>query len=157
MTDSQRPTDEALKEAVVAAIGRLGTVDGTRIGVSVAGGAVTLSGEVESHPEKLLAEQAALQVPGVTVVAEGLDVRSSFGGTSDTDIARAAVEALRESAGLAGGHVSATVEDHVVTLTGYLPRVVQRTAAVAAVAGLKGVGGVRDEITVGPRPPAARR
>lgn len=47
------------------------------IGVTVSGGAVTLSGEVGSLPERWAAKQAAMRVSGVKAVADELQVRAS--------------------------------------------------------------------------------
>jgi osmotically-inducible protein OsmY len=150
MTHTTQRTDTQLKDAVTAELAWLANVDSTHIGVAVNHGAVTLSGEVESYPERLLAQEAALKVRGVTAIAEEITVRSGFQGTNDTDIAREANEALQRSVDIPGGSVSATVHDRAITLTGHLPWNYQREAAGRSVSYLKGVRTVHNEITVRP-------
>ncbi len=57
-------TDTELKNAVAQAIAWLPSVNDTHIGVSANKGVVTLSGEVDSYPERYQAERAALRVRG---------------------------------------------------------------------------------------------
>ena len=55
-------TESELQAAVTAELEWTPSVRSTHIGVAVHGGAVTLTGEVESYPEMRLAERAALRV-----------------------------------------------------------------------------------------------
>ena len=75
-----------------------------RVGVSINDGAVTLSGQVESYPEKAAAVDAALRVRGVTAIADEIEVRHSRGIREDADIAREAAAALRNGGADATGH-----------------------------------------------------
>ncbi|MGZ6855275.1 MAG: BON domain-containing protein, partial [Mycobacteriaceae bacterium] len=68
MTQAQRIPDDELKDAVVEELRWTPSVNSTHIGVAVTDGAVTLSGEVETYPEKALAEKAAQRVRGVTAI-----------------------------------------------------------------------------------------
>ena len=63
-------------------------INDTRIGVAVDNGAVTLSGEVDSYPQLLLATKAAQRIHGVTALAQDLTVHSMWSSANDTDIAR---------------------------------------------------------------------
>jgi hyperosmotically inducible periplasmic protein len=49
-------------------------VNTAKVGVTVNGGAITLSGSVPTAAQKALAETAARQVPGVTSVKDQLTV-----------------------------------------------------------------------------------
>jgi osmotically-inducible protein OsmY len=49
-------------------------IESAQIRVSVSGGAVRLSGEVPSRPEKLLASRSAMRVRGVKAVADEMTV-----------------------------------------------------------------------------------
>jgi osmotically-inducible protein OsmY len=151
MTQTLHRTDAQLKAAVSEelAFGTPG-VDETHIGVAVNRGAVTLSGEVESWPEKQLAEHAALRVRGVTAVAEDITVRNSWPGANDTDIAREAGEALERCIAFPVGTVTATVHEHAVTLEGQVAWQYQREAAEHAVRYLRGVVRVFNTITIKP-------
>ena len=72
------------------------SIDAAEIGVAAHDGVVTLTGTVKSYSEKLAAERAAKRVQGVKAVANDIEVR--LPGTAertDSDIARAAVDALK--------------------------------------------------------------
>ena len=151
MTQAERRSDAELKAAVVEELGGTPSVNSTHIGVAVTDGAVTLSGEVESYPEKSLAEKAAQRVRGVTAIAEEITVRHTW-GAADTDIAREASEALQRAVDVPDT-VKATVHGHVVTLSGVVAWQYQRAGAARAVRYLKGVLDVLDTVTI--RPTAA--
>jgi osmotically-inducible protein OsmY len=143
-------TDTALKTAVTEELAWTPGVNSTTIGVAVNGGAVTLSGEVDSYPEKRLAEHAAFRVRGVTAVAEEVTVRDGGQGVNDTDIAREAGQALDRSVSIPAGMVSAAVHDHAITLSGQVGWHYQREAAEHAVRHLKGVVAVNNTVTIRP-------
>ncbi|WP_433790823.1 BON domain-containing protein [Actinoplanes sp. CA-252034] len=151
MTQTLHKTDEQLKTAVTDEL-KWSTpgVNETSIGVAVNHGAVTLSGEVESWPEKRLAEHAALRVRGVTAVAAEITVRNSWSGVNDTDIAREASEALERCIIVPAGKVTATVHEHTINLHGQVTWHYQREAAEHAVHHLKGVVKVYNAITLKP-------
>jgi osmotically-inducible protein OsmY len=150
MTQTRHRTDHELRTAVVDELNWTPNVDVTRIGVSVNDGAVTLSGEVDSYPEKGNAEKAAFRVRGVSAVAEEIVVRSAVGGMNDTDIAREAGEALDRAVDIPRDAVKASVRDHIITLSGAVCWQFQRRAAERAVRYLRGVDAVRNEITIDP-------
>lgn len=141
-------TDTDLKTAVTQEISWLPNVNSTHIGVSVNHGVVTLSGEVDSFPERFQAEQAALRIRGVSAVAEEITVRS-LPGTNDSAIAHEAHQALERAVDVPD-NVQVTVQDHVITLTGNTTWQFQREAASRAVRYLKGVTGVRNNLIVKP-------
>ncbi len=122
----------------------------THIGVAVDHGAVTLSGEVNTYPERLLAEKAALRVHGVTAVAEEIKVNYVGGSANDSDIAREASEALDRSVNVPSDSVKAIVNGHFITLSGQVAWQFQREAAERSVRYLKGVTGVFNQITIKP-------
>jgi osmotically-inducible protein OsmY len=150
MTQTRHRTDHELRTAVVEELDWTPSIDATRIGVAVNDGAVTLSGEVDSYPEKRLAEKAAFRVRGVSAVAEEIMVRSLLGGMNDTDIAREAGEALERAVDVPREVVKASVHDHIITLSGAVPWQFQRYAATRAVRYLRGVDAVRNQITIDP-------
>jgi osmotically-inducible protein OsmY len=149
MTMSTRHTDSDLRTAVADELSWTAGVDATHVGVSVNGGAVTLSGEVNSYPEKRLAERAALRVRGVSAVADEITVRLPGEGINDTDIARDVGEALQRAVDVPPT-VSAVVHDHAVTLSGTATWQYQREAAERAVRYLRGVTAVHDEVALRP-------
>jgi osmotically-inducible protein OsmY len=150
MTQTQHRPDTELKNAIVEELNWTPSVNPTHIGVAVNHGAVTLSGEVDSYPEKLHAGEAALRVRGVTAVAQEITVRSEYGALTDVDIARSAAEAIDRSIDVPAGKVKVSVHDHTVTLTGSVPWHFQHDSAARAVRYLKGVHDVVNIITIKP-------
>lgn len=150
MTQAQQRTDADLKEAVADELDWTPSINSTQIGVAVDHGAVTLSGEVNTYPEKLSAEKAALRVHGVTAVAEEVKVRDAWGATNDSDIAREASEALERTVDVPADSVKAVVQDHCITLSGPVTWHYQREAAERAVRYLRGVSGVDNKVTIKP-------
>jgi osmotically-inducible protein OsmY len=119
------------------------------IGVAVKDGVVTLSGMVRTYAEKLAAEKAAKRVLGVKAVAEDIEVKvTSSMKRNDTEIARAAVDALTWNVEVPHERIKLKVEDGWVTLEGEADWEYQRSAAVRAVANLLGVRGVTNLMTL---------
>lgn len=150
MDPTQQAADTLLKSLLVEELTWAPGVDSIHIGVGVTDGAVTLSGEVESYPEKRLAEKAAMRVKGVHAVAEEITVRNTRVRTNDTDVARAVAVALESAVDIDADKVTALVEDQVVTLDGAVAHQHQREAATRAVRYLKGVRDVRNNIVLAP-------
>jgi osmotically-inducible protein OsmY len=150
MTQTLHRSDADLKTAVDDELAWTAGVDNAHIGVAVMDGGVTLSGEVDSYPEKRRAERAALSVRGVTAVAQEIAVRNLWMTMNDTDIAREAHQALERAVDVPDGSVKATVHDHVITLTGQVPWQFQREAAARAVHYLRGVRDVANAVAIRP-------
>jgi osmotically-inducible protein OsmY len=129
------------------------SLDEAGIGVAVTGGGVvTLTGHVKNYAEKLAAERAARRVSGVHGVANDLGVELWPGARhDDTDVAQAAVNALRWNTWLPQDAVTVTVKDGWITLEGSLAWQYQKQEAQNAVSHLRGVTGVTNQITVQPR------
>lgn len=144
-------TDTFLKDSVLEELEWAPGVNATHIGVSVVDGAVTLSGEVGTYPEKHLAERAVERVRGVRALAEEITVRAALGAATDTSIAREAATALDRAVDLSGLALTATVEDHEVTLRGTVPWHHQSESAERCVRYIKGVRDVQNEIRVVPQ------
>lgn len=142
-------TDSHLRTAVTDELSWTPDVDDARIGVAVSKGTVTLTGDVDSFPQKRNAERAAQRVRGVTAIADEITVRDAWSDRDDADIAREAGEALERSVDVPTT-VKASVQEHVVTLTGEVPWQFQRAAAARAVRYLRGVTDVLNVIMVTP-------
>lgn len=143
-----RRPDADLKTAVVDELKWTPSVDSTHVGVAVDHGAVTLSGEVSSYPEVLLAGKAAQRVSGGTAIAQELTVRTTW-GANDSDIAREAGEALDRAVDVPES-VKASVHERAVTLSGLVNWNYQREAAERAVRHTRGVIGVLSRVTIRP-------
>ena len=97
MTSTQHATDHDLKTAIVDELEWTPAVTADHVGVAFNNGAVTLSGEVESFPEKHAAVQAALRVRGVTAIADEIVVDNVGHARPDADIALEAADSLDRS------------------------------------------------------------
>jgi osmotically-inducible protein OsmY len=126
------------------------SLDERRIGVSVDGGIVTLTGEVNSYAERWKAERTVERVKGVRGVANELSVHTSVDRT-DTDIAKAAADALRWNVSVPTDSVKVTVDKGWLILEGEVPWDYQRRAAERAVRSLPGVKGISNLIQVKPQ------
>ncbi len=150
MTVIQHATDHELKDGVERELDWTSEVDNDRIGVAVNDGAVTLSGQVASYPEKTAAVSAALRVRGVTAIADEIVVRHRFGPRADAAIARTAAAVISSIVVIPAESVTATVHHHEITLTGTVAWHHQRVAAKHAVAAIPGVTAVHNRIELEP-------
>lgn len=124
----------------------------SQIGVAVNHGIVTLSGEVDSYSKKLRAEEAAKRVSGVAAVVQEIDVKlSAFGKRTDSDIAEAALNALKWNTIVPHEKLQVKVENGWITLDGETEWEFEKTAARRAVEHLSGVKGVTNRMTVAPK------
>ena len=107
-------SDEQLKHAIEEELEWLLNLNSTHIGVAVDSGTVTLSGHIDSYPEKLSAARAAFRVRGVKSMAQEITVRSLFAAETDDDIARegAVAGALRRHPGHGAGQCDRP-RDHI--------------------------------------------
>ena len=128
------------------------SIDATKIGVATDNGVVTLTGHVRTYSEKSAAERIAKRVKGVDALANDIEVRLASGSErDDTDIAKAALEALRWNVALPRDKVKVTVTNGWLRLEGEVDWDYQRRVAFDAVRGLHGVRGVTDDIAIIPK------
>lgn len=155
MTQTIRRNDKELQTNVAEELLYDPSIDAAHLGVSANDGAVTLSGEVGSLPERHAAKRAAMRIWGVTAVADDMAVRDlGTHGTIDADIGEAASQMLRWAVDVPSDTVKADVRDHTVTLSGTVAWQYQREAAARAVMYIKGVTAVTNIITLAPTTPA---
>jgi len=145
-------TDNDLKQHVQSALDWEPSLDAKDIGVSVDEAVVTLRGNVASYAAKVTAERVALRVYGVKAVANDLAVHlvSAFERT-DTEIAQAALNALKWNTMVPNDRVTVTVNNGWLALNGTLDWQYQKDAAARTVRDLTGVKGVTNNIIVKPR------
>lgn len=142
-------TNRELQQHVQGALEWEPSVDSTEIGVTADEGVVTLRGDVGSYTEKQAAERAVLHVYGVKAVANDLNVRLVSGyERTDTEVAQAAVAALKWNTIIPANRVTVTVTNGWVTLNGTLDQYYQTAAAERAVRDLRGVKGVSNCIVL---------
>ena len=142
-------TDSSIKQDVLDELEWQPSIDETQIGVVVNDGIVTLSGTVDSYVKKREAENAVKSVVGVKAVAEDIEV--IYGGRnkkSDTEIASAAVNALKWNISVPENKVDVKVENGWVYLTGEVKWDFEKNAAKKAVENLYGVKYVVNNIAL---------
>lgn len=138
------------------------SIDAGLITTTVDDGEVRLSGSVGSAAEKSEAESEAWMVPGVSSVANRLDVKWWLdGGTAewedgwtDADTKRAIESALLTNPRVKSFNVVTTVDDGVATLTGTVDNLLARRAAEEEAEDTLGVWRVKNYLRV--RPPVTR-
>jgi osmotically-inducible protein OsmY len=145
-------TDRDLQRHVQAALEWDPSIDPTDIGVSVADGVVTLRGDVHTFAEQSAAEKVVLRVYGVKGVANDVKVRlEGMSDRTDTEVAQAALHALRWTTTVPDDAVTVTVSNGWLTLRGTVDWQYQKDAAFKAVRDLAGVRGVTNDIVLKPR------
>jgi osmotically-inducible protein OsmY len=140
-------TDSDLKNDVLTELSWDPQVPEARVGVSVNGGVVTLTGHLDSYAEKYATKRAVERVDGVKAIAMELDVIPvGSHQRSDTEIAAAIEHALSWSTYVPSNRVKVVVEKGWVVLKGELDWNFQRRAAENTIRPLKGVVGITNNI-----------
>jgi osmotically-inducible protein OsmY len=146
------PTDTEIKRDVEDELRWEPDIDATDIGVTVKNGVVTLTGFVGSYTEKWEAEAAAKRVNGVVGLANDIQVRLPGSATRpDPEIARDAVNAIRNRLPLSADNIKVVVKEGWVTLEGEVEWNYQREGAERAVRWLRGVRGLTNIIKLKPK------
>ena len=144
-------TDRQLQQHVSNALDWDPSVDATEIGVTVDNGVVTLRGDVKSYAEKEAADRVTLRVYGVKAVANDLRVRLASGyERTDSEIAQAAVNAMKWHATVPENRITISVRDGQVILKGTVDWQFQKDAAARVIRDLTAVRGVTSHIAVTP-------
>jgi len=145
-------TDSQLQSDVMKELEWEPRIDAAHIGVAAKDGVITLSGSVPSYWEKYEAVTAAKRVYGVKAVVDEIEVKlPGSSERTDTDIAEAAVRALKNNLSVPDDKIKVTVREGWITLEGEVEWQHQKTAAERSVRYLVGVKGVSNLITVKPR------
>ena len=123
-------------------------IDETDIAVKVNSAVVTLTGYTRHVLDKQRAEEAVKRVAGV---ANDVEVRLRDGdGSTDPQITRAAVEAIRTEMPAASGNIQVLVHHGFITLEGSVEWYYLKQQAEQAVKRLRGVMGVTNSIHLQP-------
>jgi osmotically-inducible protein OsmY len=147
-----RISDRLLHRKVLAELESEPCLRNHEIELAVQEGVATLSGFVDSYPQKGAAVRAALRVSGVRSVTLALHVRAPGSRLpTDTEVALAAVDYLKSRSQHGIGGLSVKVEGGWITLEGEVELFLQKAEAEEGVSQLAGVRGVTNAITV--RPP----
>jgi osmotically-inducible protein OsmY len=141
--------DTDLQQLVLDELRDEPSVDAAQIGVAAKGGVVSLTGHVPTFAQKRAAEEAAKRVYGVQAVADDLEVRlPTADQRTDSEIAQAALDALRWNALFPKDQIKVTVDRGWVRLEGTVHWRYQSEAAANAVFPLRGVRGLVNGIEV---------
>ena len=125
--------------------------DARDIGIAVKAGVVTLSGEVRSYAERWAAQDAAQLVSGVKAIANEIAVKLlASNNRSDTELASAALTALRSHVAIPMADIKLTVNKGCITLTGHVPFWYQKQETENTLRNLQGVIGITNELAVKP-------
>jgi osmotically-inducible protein OsmY len=142
-------TDAQLQRDVLDELHWQPNIREAEIGVAASEGVVTLTGFVDSFAEKYSAERAVERVSGVRAVADDLRVKLPHeSARSDTDLAHAAVSALKWNVEVPFSRIQVAVGDGWLTLEGKVDWQFQKSAAETVVRCLRGVKGVINRIAV---------
>ena len=142
-------TDTQLQRDVLDELKWQPSIKDAEIGVAAKDGVVTLSGFVDSYTQKLAAERATENMSGVRAVAEDLKVKLPYASQrTDTEIAHAALNALKWNIEVPDTRIKVRVEDGWITLEGDVDWQYQKSAAQDAVHYLIGVKGTRNSVVV---------
>ena len=145
-------TDSQLQRDVMKELEWEPRIDAAHIGVAAKDGVITLSGSVPSYWEKYEAVKAAKRVYGIKAVVDEIEIKlPGSSERTDTDIAEAAVRALKSNLSVPHDKIKVTVREGWLTLEGQVDWQHQKTAAESSVRYLVGVKGVINLITVKPR------
>ncbi|QHL90476.1 BON domain-containing protein [Sphingomonas changnyeongensis] len=148
-------TDADIQRDVQAELEWEPSLDAAGIGVAVSHGVVTLTGQVKSYAEKMVAEKAAGRVAGVRAIAEEIRVcYPSDPKTSDQEIARRVADLFDWDVMIPGKTLHVQVEHGRVTLSGTVDWEYQRRAARTAAGKINGVVGINNLIEVRKAPVA---
>jgi osmotically-inducible protein OsmY len=141
--------DRTLRDNILAALDWDPSINATEIGVTVDKGVVTLTGHVQTYPERLTAEKIVKHVRGVRAVAQEIEVRPKFTKTwADDEIAKRALDIIDWDVTVPNDAIQVKVQNGFLTLTGEVEWNYQKTAAEDAVRKLGGVVGVSNLIAV---------
>jgi osmotically-inducible protein OsmY len=144
-------SDLELEKAVLAELEFEPSIKVEDIRISVSDGIVTLTGSVSNYAEKLAVARAAKRLAGVRGLAEDVVVKlPESSRRADSDIAAAAVDAIRWITTLPEDTVRITVRDGWLSLEGAVGGWHQKNAAEEAVRNLAGVKGVTNLIVIKP-------
>jgi osmotically-inducible protein OsmY len=142
-----KPNDLLLQD-VRTELGWEPTLQGAQIGVAVADGTVTLTGQVGSLAAKAMAEKAVKRVEGVKAVVLALAVQPPVGQLPDEDISRVIGNTFHWHCDIPDQAIRVQVKKGWVTLEGHVEWPYQKHAAEKVVQYILGVQGIINRIAV---------
>lgn len=145
-------TDAEIQKHVMEELNWEPAIHSSEIGVAVKNGVVTLSGTVDTYQEKKTAEKAALKVAGVKGIAEDIVIKLSYHDQrTDTELADAAVNALKWNVLVPSDKIKVKVENGWVTAEGMVEWAYEQHAVRDVLASITGVKGISNLVKVTPK------
>ena len=133
-------SDKQLQQDVMDDLRWDPSIDASKVGVTAANGVVTLTGTVPSYFQKQNTERIVKRVAGVRAVANDIEVRlPSSTERNDSDIAQAAMNALKWDTSVPDENVKVSVTKGWVTLEGSVDWNYQRESCEKVVEKLSGI------------------
>jgi osmotically-inducible protein OsmY len=149
-------TDNELQKDVATQLAWEPGIGHEDIAVAAKDGVITLGGTVDTYAQRYAAERAVERVKGVRAIANDLTVKlDKTSERSDSEIAHAAVTALRADVEVPDERITAKVSKGWLSLQGEVNWQFQRNAAERAVRYLAGVKGIANGIQVAATPARA--
>lgn len=146
-----RPTDSAIRRDVRDQLVWDDRVDATTVRVTVENGVVTLTGTVDSYPERQVAETDAVSVPGVREVFNHLEVVIPDVARIAGDLTASAIEnALDVAETVDADDVTVIFREGSVLLSGSVPSLWAKERVGEIVADIQGVTDIDNRLTVVP-------
>ena len=139
--------DFEIQRRVINELRTIAAINANEIGVAVKNVIVTLSGTLHSYPAKISIERAVKKLANVKGIAQ--DIVVNLNGShpiSDSDIANVAINMIEWEDNYKIKNLKILVEDAVVTLEGEVEWDFQRKAATEAIADVRGVKKVINNI-----------
>lgn len=144
-------TNNELQQDVLDELNWNPMLNASEIGVIVKDGVVTLTGKVDTYLKKIVAERTAKKVAGVKAVAMDIEIKLPNTRPDDTDIARAAINALKWHSSIPEDKIKIEVDNGWVTLEGQLSWPFQKDTVENCIENLAGVRGISNLITIKPK------
>ena len=151
MKTAPTKSDSDIRQAVLDELEWEPSIQSANLKVEVKHGVATLTGDVKSYFERWIAENVVRRVSGVKGLNNEVQVSlEDAHKKSDREIMTAVQHVLDWTTSLSTEDISARVKNGWVTLTGTVAWQFQKVAVLNAVRHLKGVLGLKDELTVSP-------
>lgn len=142
-------SDSQLRQEVEDELTNNPAIDANRIGVAVADGIITLTGQVADYAQKVAAEKSALRIAGVVAVVVRIDVKlRATDQRTDEDIALSVRAVLDWISGLDEDAIKIKVEKAWVTLSGEVQDGYRSHIAEKNIEHMRGVTGVTNNIRI---------
>lgn len=141
-------TDATIAESIREALRWHSAVNEDLIDIKVDGGWVYLAGTVQWDYERKAAERAIENLMGVKGIINKIRIQPS--GTESRDVKKKINEAFHRSATIDAAHISVTVSDHEVELTGNVRSWAERKQAEDVALAMPDITKVHNKLEIDP-------